>query len=133
MYHKVLLAYANAHSHWHGCDWETSFGLRQLNLRGITARQATLIANATAGQESQAWRAAARWLDEIETKAQRAEELAREALAAAIRGNIVAALESACRARDLEAAYHGVCCWNDLVSQLHQLSEAACLIPSRRS
>jgi hypothetical protein len=99
---------------WTGCDWPTQFGKSGLNLYGLKAKQAALLARATSGLESADWRAAVEWLDQVERDAQAAQVMAGEALTCARNGNAAGALFHAQNACDLEAKYHKQSVWTPL-------------------
>jgi hypothetical protein len=99
---------------WTGCDWPTRFGSAALNLSGITARQAALLARATAGQESADWQDAARWLTSIEAAAAAARQAAEKAHVAASAGDLQEALALAEQAVQFETPYHQDACWREL-------------------
>ncbi len=67
-------------SAWKGCDWDTDFGSRRANLRGLCSRQARLAAQATRGDESAYWREVCRFLENVEQDARAAAELAGQAV-----------------------------------------------------
>ena len=95
-----------AQSAWVGCDWDTEFGDRKQNLRGLRSRQAKLAAQATRGAESIRWWAACRFLERIEQDARVAASLAAKAVAQWQRGDLVAALNHLDQAIELESNYH---------------------------
>src|SRR5262245_49131093 len=102
---KITRAYADAVGRWIGCDWQTSFGPRQLDLQGLTATHAVMMAQATGGVEAEAWREAARWLLQVEHHAREAEAEARAAVVWAESGDWQRAGAHARRACELEGAY----------------------------
>src|SRR5262249_3275194 len=77
---RIAEAFGRAAGSWMGCDWPTAFGKTRLNLCGLKASQALLLARATAGKEAADWHAAASWLTRIERDAREAEALARQAV-----------------------------------------------------
>lgn len=95
-----------ARSAWIGCDWDTEFGDRKQNLRGLRSRQAKLAAQATRGNESMHWWDVYRFLERIETDARSAAALATAAVAHWQRGEWTPALDQIDRAIALEAAHH---------------------------
>src|SRR4051794_4326523 len=107
----IRSAYLEAVGTWRGCNWPTEFGKACLDLNGLKAAQATLMAGATSGAEAAAWRAAASWLAEIEQDARNAAAEARTAAALAAAGQLRDALEHADRACALEAKYHRPLTW----------------------
>ena len=76
-----------AHEAWKGCDWETRFGSRGLNLQSIRSRQAVLAAKAMRGTEADCWHEASAWLSFIEGQARNAANHADEALRSAETGD----------------------------------------------
>jgi hypothetical protein len=114
-------AYDGAHGRWTGCDWPTSFGDTGLDLNGMTAHQALLMARATAGTEAADWREAVQWLRLVEADAEAAEEAAARALTAARREDLSAARWSARAACELEARYHPRPVWTSLQEVLEAL------------
>lgn len=96
---------------WRGCAWATSFGRGGLNLDGITASQARLVAWATTGQEALDWREAASWLDQVEADARQAAAHGGRALGLVRQGRPEAALEELGRACQLEERYPGQSAW----------------------
>lgn len=113
-----ITAYQQAAGKWRGCDWPTRFGQSALNLDGLRAAQATLMARATAGSEAADWRAAVRWLTEVEGDARAAEQEARTAAALADSGELDEAIVCARRACTLESKYHGCLVWQPLYDTL---------------
>lgn len=99
----IRRSYSQATRRWIGCDWATSFGKAGLNLNGCTAQGAELRAH-DAREPVEDWRAAARWLTQVEQFAERAEVQAALALAAANAGDLQLALEHAEGACTLEQA-----------------------------
>jgi hypothetical protein len=116
-------AYDRAHGRWTGCDWPTSFGDTGLDLNGMTAHQALLMARATAGVEAGDWREAVQWLRLVEADAEAAEEAAARALTAVRREDICAARWSARAACELEARYHPRPVWASLQEILEALPQ----------
>jgi hypothetical protein len=99
---------------WIGCDWPTKFGTAELNLSGVTARQAALLARATSGQESADWQQAAHWLTTVEADAEAARQAAEIAQQNAAAGRLQEALAHADRAVMLEVPYHRQAYWQEL-------------------
>ncbi|VTR97838.1 hypothetical protein [Tuwongella immobilis] len=122
-------AFAHAQLQWQGCDWDTAFGSRLFNLNGMTARQATLLANATAGEESRAWQEASAWLDRLEAVAALAREHGQAALELALAGDWDAALSRAQLACDLEAPYHIHCVWAEFRNAIQAERDWAPAVP----
>jgi len=109
---------------WIGCDWPTKFGTAELNLSGVTARQAALLARATSGQESADWQQAAHWLTTVEADAEAALQAAETAEQNVAAGRLQEALLFADRAVQLEEPYHRDACWQQLKDAiLAQLAE----------
>ena len=107
-----------ASSGWTGCNWQTAFGPRQLNLAGIRAYQAQVIAEATPGEESQAWADAARWLRVVEHDAKLAATHGKQALQFASSGDALAARTQIVFAIGLEAKYRSPIAWPAVWSAL---------------
>lgn len=63
---KLIRAYMASADSWEGCVWTTSFGPRGLDLNGLKAAQARILAAATSGIESDDWSSASRWLEQLE-------------------------------------------------------------------
>lgn len=99
---------------WRGCDWSTTFGLHALNLNGLVAGDAALIARATLGTEASDWRAAAKWLARVECQAKRAEAKAAQAAEVAEIGKLPEALRLAEEACGVERRYHVELVWQPL-------------------
>ena len=112
--------YDELEGRWTGCDWTTDFGPNHLDLRDVTARQASLLARATSGQESDQWQEAARWLTEVEADAQSARQAAQTAVQEAAAGHLPSALTHAQRACDLEQAHHPRPVWQPLVDAIRE-------------
>jgi hypothetical protein len=111
---EIKQAFHSGAGRWTGCDWPTQFGLMGLDLCGLTARQARLMAGATAGAESADWRAAATWLAEVEADARQAEDAARRAAQLAAEGRLAEAAEQALAACELEGRYRPAVVWRPL-------------------
>lgn len=114
----VIQAYTHACGRWHGCCWPTAFGSRRLNLDGISANQARVMADALAGSEADEWRQASRWLLTIEQDAQEAEKLAAEALRLWSQGRHAEARNLARRILAVESAHHPNSQWTPFVEAL---------------
>jgi hypothetical protein len=110
----IARAYLQATRKWCGCDWPTRFGQTALNLEGLKAAQALLLARATAGTEAADWRSAVTWLTQTEQDARQAEEEAHTALVLAEAGRLREALEHARQAVAVEAQYHARPVWQAL-------------------
>lgn len=113
-------AIRNAHQagrfQWRGCQWPGEFGPMRLNLNGLTARQAWILANATAGTESQTWRQAAEWLESVERDATTAEAEASLAVQLAADGHLHEAERHARIACELQQKYSAKPVWIDLLN-----------------
>ena len=75
------IAFLKGLGQWTGCSWPTEFGNTKLNLEGLKASQAALMAGSTSGKERDDWAAATHWLEQVELDAREAEreaELARD-------------------------------------------------------
>src|SRR5438046_478717 len=118
---RIAEAFRRAAGRWTGCDWHTAFGETRLNLHGLKASQALLLARATAGIEAADWHAAAGWLTLIEREARQAEALARQAVRLSREGQLQQSLQMAHNACLLESPYHSVPIWQSL----HAAIEAA--------
>ena len=92
-------------SAWKGCDWDTNFGPRRTNLRGLCSRQARLAAQATRGDESAYWREVCRFLENVEQDARAAAELAGQAVEIWRLGNFTEGLRRMEEAIAIEARY----------------------------
>lgn len=112
--------YERIKGRWTGCDWPTRFGAEELNLAGIAARQASLLARATSGQESADWQSAAQWLTSVEADAESARQAAERAQQAATAGRLQDALAFANRAVQLEEPYHPHAHWQELRNAILQ-------------
>lgn len=99
---------------WNGCRWPTKFGNLGLNLQGLRPSQAALMARSTAGREAADWKAAVRWLEQVERDAAAAQEEAELAADLAILGQLAQALEHAQRACALEEGYGSEPVWQTL-------------------
>ncbi|HYT93077.1 MAG TPA: hypothetical protein VEL76_30445 [Gemmataceae bacterium] len=115
---EVESAYLQAAGKWIGCDWPTAFGERRLDLNGLKADQAVLLARATSGGERVNWRNAVNWLAQVERDAQAAEVEARTAVDLAAAGRLQEALQSSRRACAIEAQYHTCLVWQPLCAVL---------------
>jgi hypothetical protein len=111
---EIDRAYRQGIGKWTGCDWQTEFGKTGLNLKGLKASQALLLARATSGSERADWRAAVAWLARIEQHTKEAEEEARQAVTLAKAGKLPEALACAQRACAVEAKYHNQLVWQPL-------------------
>jgi hypothetical protein len=99
----VLCAYKEAVGTWTGCDWPTVFGPAGLDLEGVSAAEAETLAVESLGTaEAESWVAAAKWLDEVESRARQAEREAALAVTAANAGAWAEAVGHARKAWALE-------------------------------
>lgn len=121
----LLEALRSAPSSWQGCDWDTEFGLRRANLRGLSSRQARLAAEATRGKESEFWREAFRYLDGVERDARTAASLASEAIVLWQLGSHAEALTRLDGAITLEGKYRTPVCYAPLRRLLQEKISAA--------
>jgi hypothetical protein len=126
---SITQAFLNGVGRWCGCVWPTRFGATGLDLRGLTAEQALLLARATAGAEAADWHAAARWLAEVEADARRAEEAASLAARLAGEGHVAEAVKLIRAACDLEGRYRPAVVWrplHDAITGSKQGASAPC-------
>lgn len=114
--------YEQLEGRWVGCDWTTDFGAAHLDLCGVTARQAAMLARATSGQESAEWQKATRWLTGVEADADAARRAAAIASQEAAAGRFSTALIHAQRACELERAYHSRAVWQPLWDAVKECS-----------
>jgi hypothetical protein len=121
----VHRAYTRALNAWTGCDWHTEFGAARLDLNGVRAAHAALLAQATAGPEAADWRAARIWLEEVEQDAATARSEAGAAVASADAGQLADALGHARRACALESKYQVPRFWPPLCDALEAAREDA--------
>jgi hypothetical protein len=106
--------YVQLADQWSGCDWPTSFGSGCLNLKGLRAAQATLLAAATPGSEAVEWLEAAEWLSQVEQDAKQAAAKAARAAEVAEAGNLAEALRLVEEACAIEGHYHAQLVWQPL-------------------
>lgn len=118
---EVQQAYRQGTRRWSGCDWPTALGRLGLDLNGLESTHATLMARATSGGESTAWRTAARWLKEVEDAARQAEIEAKQAVHLATSGQLPDALGHAQRAVDLAGGYQRSSVWEPLRAAIAEL------------
>jgi hypothetical protein len=101
----VFRAYQKATGTWTGCDWDADFLVAGVNLNGWAACDAEAVALSTANdQERQTWAAAAKWLRQMEHRAEQAQAQATRAMAAANFGRWAQAVDHARRAWAVEFA-----------------------------
>ncbi len=112
---KVEAAFESACGRWRHCDWPVEFGPSRLKLTGINAKAAKLLANATAGEESRQWAAAAAWLSAVEKAALDALLAGKKARNAASSNDWDAAIGFAQEACLIEKAYRPVTVWGELL------------------
>jgi len=118
-------AYSQGADKWMGCDWPTRFGKCGLNLDGLTAPQALLLARATSGAERADWHAAVPWLTGIEQDASKAQREASQGMALARAGKLREALSHVQRACALEARHHSRLVWQPLYDVIEAHLSAA--------
>jgi hypothetical protein len=113
---------------WVGCYWPMPFGKRAVDLNGMKAAQANIMARATSGPEAADWRAAAKRLAQVESDAAEAEQAAIRAVAQAEKQNWKDALALAERACSLEYHHHDQATWQLLRNAI----ETICSEPQGR-
>ena len=121
---QIQDAFAQASGKWTGCDWPTQFGRGNLNLDGLQAGQALLMARATSGSEAADWRAAVKWLTQLESDARAAEVEGRSAADLALAGKLHEGLEHAGLACAIERHYHSRPIWQSLWDAIRSALEA---------
>ena len=121
MTETIIEIYEKLRDQWTGCTWATEFGAARLNLRGVTCRQAALLARATSGEESVNWREAAEYLAKVEADAAAARVEAGLAAHKADAGSLPEALVHAERACNLERPYRREPVWESLFNAIHEL------------
>lgn len=99
---EILRVYEEASGTWTGCDWPTTFGAPGLNLENRSAEEAERQAIEAGWEDRQLWDEAARWLREIERRAEEAEAEAEMAIRALTAGDWDDAAEHARRAWHIE-------------------------------
>jgi hypothetical protein len=99
---EVTRAYEAAAGTWVGCDWPTTFGPAALDLQGWTAAEAEARAVEAPAAQRKDWEAAARWLREVERRAEEAETEAELAVRATAAGDWAQAVEHAWVAWSIE-------------------------------
>ena len=120
-YRDVARAYLEAVGAWRGCDWETSFGPRHLNLNNLTARQTRILADATSGEESNCWDEATRWLEAVERDSKAARNYA-AAATGLLTSNVTAALDRIENAIRLESKYREPTVWKQLRDLIYSVA-----------
>ena len=111
---EVQSLFAYAEGRWTGCDWPMAMGPRQLDLQGVRANQARLLAELTPGDEATAWDEAARYLYTIERDARDAENAARRAVELFRLDSLPQSASEIERAVSLEARYRKPLVWESL-------------------
>lgn len=106
--------YLAAKNRWKGCDWTTKFGRLELELRGMFAKQARLLADATSGEEAKAWTEATRWLEQVEQDACAAQAAAATAVELIEKRDFAAGLAKIEEAYRLESRYRQSVIWKPL-------------------
>ncbi len=106
---------------WRGCQWTTHFGSRDLNLEDLNSAQARIVAQATSGEEASQWYSASRWLKEVETDAQAAENEAIRAMGFLRQGQWSSALDHFRIAYLLEQKYRPSKVWFPLYQTLRDM------------
>ncbi len=99
---------------WTGCEWVTSFGPKNLNLRGVRSRQAWRLSDYTSDDESICWAKAAEYLEQVERDAAEAENVAKLAISLLIDGRETEALKAIDSAVAIEAKYREPVAWRPL-------------------
>jgi hypothetical protein len=117
---RLIAIYLRGWRSWTGCNWITSFGPLELNLEGITSQQARMIALATSGPESTAWREAMAWLAFVERAARDAELYAEIAISMAIFGLPEQTLTFVQKACELELLFPIESAWRPLMLALSE-------------
>ncbi len=109
---------------WRGCDWVTHFGPMGLNLEGLKASQARIMAMATSGIESTQWLLASQWLQDLETDAILAEREANQAMHLIHSSQWQPAFEHLQRAYLLEQKYRPSRIWLPLYQAVYSMYHA---------
>lgn len=121
---RIRAAFQPAAGQWTGCDWPTTFWTTRLNLDGLRASQAFLLARATTGAEAADWRAAVTWLTQIEKHASRVEALAQRAERLSQASQMREALEIARQACRFESSYHRAPIWQAFCEAIEEALKA---------
>ncbi|MCA9149254.1 MAG: hypothetical protein KDA92_08150 [Planctomycetales bacterium] len=121
---RAVQIFREQSGNWGGCDWTTQFGAMCLNLKGLTARQAKMMANATTGSESTGWQEAADWLQRVEVDAQSAELAAKRAIEL-LPHDTSAALTQIRKACELERRYRDPRVWLALLEGIQDVCKLA--------
>jgi hypothetical protein len=114
--------YEAAIGRWVGCNWQTSFGPRKLNLKDMRPHQTRMLADATAGDESTAWNEATVFLDNVGRDARAAQQAADDAMTHIRRGRCEEALAEMQQAVLLEAKYREPVIWASLYDAIRTLA-----------
>ncbi len=99
---------------WAGCDWITNYGPSNLNLRGLSSRQAWRISDFTSAEESICWSEAAQYLEQVERDAAKAQSFAEQAVLMLLDGRDAEAVEAIDLAVAIEAKYREPLVWRQL-------------------
>lgn len=102
---QIKRAFESGCGQWRSCTWFSPIGPAGADVHELSARQASLLAEATCGEESQTWEAAGKWLAKVEQDALEAEHLAAAAAQQIQLSNYAAALNYINLAVALEAQY----------------------------
>lgn len=108
--------------HWTGCDWDTNFGSRQLNLNGLASKRTQLLCNATSGEESRTWAEATAWLRQLESDAVEARSFAKYAVEFCRNHKYGAALKAIETTCEIEARNHADLIWQPLRQAIEALA-----------
>jgi hypothetical protein len=111
---EISDVYLAAVDRWRGCDWATNFGPQRLNLQGMNSKQTRLLAEATSGEESNAWGEATRWLEQVERDANAAQSAANTAIELLETDDLPVALSKVKEACQLESKYRQPVVWTPL-------------------
>jgi hypothetical protein len=122
---EITAAFLKGLGKWNRCCWPTQFGPSGLNLKGLKSSQARLMAQSTAGQERDDWRAATHWLEQLERDAGEAEREAKLATDLAQLGEFKRALQRIQAACTLESKYDSVSVWEPLRNAIAEKVEDA--------
>ncbi len=119
---RIAHAFEAACDRWRGCNWHSPIGPAGIDVQELTSRQASLLAEATCGEESQRWEAASKWLAQVEQDALAAEKFAAAATEQVQRNEYTAALDNINRAVALEAQYRPPQVWCALQHLIAELA-----------
>ena len=115
---KLQQLYDDAMNRWVGCNWQTTFGPRQLNLNGVRAHQARLMSEATSGSESAAWLEATQFLESLENDARAARTASKKAVLLVESCHLPEALVEAQNAVSLESKHLDPVVWKPLLDAI---------------